>query len=87
MKQKTALILIGIATMATSCTMVHPMVTDNEAVKTGVAKGTAILGFGNIDVSITRAAENGKISKIATVETVYQNAIFYTKAKTTVTGN
>lgn len=77
--------------MLSSCSSSVTMpiaVTDNPVgTKKGVAKATAIFGIcGNCDVSAAKAAKNGKITKIATVDFKIRASFFKTTYETIVTG-
>lgn len=88
MKKTTKLILpllAGCVFGLSSCVTTSYMVTNNPVgTKTGVAK-LALFGKDK-DISLEKAAKNGKITKIGTVE---QRTTFYLiipVVKTTVTG-
>jgi hypothetical protein len=69
MKNKKSILLAGVAGLfLSSCVTSTYMVTDNPVgTKTGVAKMSL---FGkDKDISLEKAAANGKITKIGTVET------------------
>lgn len=74
-----------------SCSVSRPvLVTDNASEKEGVAEYSVILGIFRpmkADVSIKKAAENGGITKVATVDQVIESGIFKSTYKTVVTGN
>jgi hypothetical protein len=85
MKLKRALVLCGLSSLLfSSCVTSTYMVTDNPiGTKTGVAK-MSLFGIDK-DISLEKAASNGKITKIGTVET--RTTIFIVPfVKTTVTG-
>ena len=70
-----------------SCSVTLPLAaTGNKSIKTGVAKSTLFLGFGNIDVSAEKAAKDAGIKKIATVDYQVKGGLFTTTYKTIVTG-
>lgn len=81
---------IALVVSMTSCSISGPfLVTDNTYVKKGEASYSVILGFirpMNADISIKKAAENGGITKIATVDTKIQGGLFKTTYYTVVTG-
>ncbi len=74
----------------TSCVTTWPgLVTQNSiGTKVGVAKRKIILGlaFGHTDLSLTTAAKNGGISKIATVDYTVKGGLFAKTYMVTVTG-
>lgn len=85
MKIKKTFFLFGISTLLlSSCVSSTYMVTDNPVgTKTGVAN-MSIFGVDK-DISLEKAASNGKITKIGTVET--RTTMFILPfVKTTVTG-
>lgn len=97
MKALKYLTFIGMIVFLSSCyTLTTPrigapqvMVTKNPVgSKTGKAERKVILGlaFGDTDLSIMKAAKNGKITKIATVESEVQGNIISTTYRTIVTG-
>ena len=69
------------------------MITDNpggESAKTGEASYNIILGFivpMNADISIKKAAANGGITKVSTVDSKVTGGFFKTTYSTIVTGN
>lgn len=73
-----------------SCTMTYPGVaTGNKAEKDGVAEKTVWFGIAikPVDVSIEKAAKNGGITKVATVDYQVQGGLFKKTYRTLVTGN
>tara|TARA_Y200000002_G_scaffold166843_1_gene137648 strand:- start:1552 stop:1851 length:300 start_codon:yes stop_codon:yes gene_type:complete len=92
MKKLKNYLLIAISIVAfSSCTITTPvLVTDNVVgEKTGVAEVKVFLGiFGplNKDISIKKAAENGKITEIGSVDYAYRIGLFKSEYKTIVTG-
>jgi hypothetical protein len=83
----------AIALTMASCSVSGPiLVTDNpggKSAKTGEASYKIILGFirpMNADISIKKAAENGKITKISTVDSKVKGGLFVTTYSTIVTG-
>lgn len=87
---KTAIIAICLL-VVTSCSISGPiLVTDNVNEKSGEASFTVILGIfrpKNVDISIKKAAANGDITRIATVDLRIKSKIFKTTYTTVVTGN
>ena len=79
--------MIGVSLFvaATSCTVGEShLVTGNPVgKKTGIAKSKI---FGDSDATIMRAAKNGKINKIATVDFVTKYFLIFPFTKVTVTG-
>jgi hypothetical protein len=79
--------------IVTSCSVSGPLIiTDNPGgkdAKKGEASYSVILGFirpMNVDVSIKKAAENGKITKVSTVDYKVKGGLFKTTYSTVVTG-
>ena len=91
MKQKltTYISILFLCSMLASCSVMAPVaVTDNPVgTRKGVAMAKTYFGFGNVDVGIEKAAKNGKITRIATVDyKVMTTFLFYSKYETIVTG-
>jgi hypothetical protein len=90
-KLKNSLLLaVGILAIS-SCTITTPvLVTDNVVgEKTGEASVTVFLGiFGpmNRDISIKKAAENGGITEVGSVDQSIRIGLLTSKYKTIVTG-
>lgn len=87
MKKILCLGLLAISLV--SCSIALPgIATGAKSVKEGVAKKTVWLGLAlsPVDVSIEKAAKNGNIKKIATVDTEVKAGLFSTTYKTIVTG-
>ena len=76
--------------LITGCSVSGPLVvTDNPSEKMGEASYEVILGIFrpmNVDVSIRRAAFNGDITQIATVDYIVERKLFKTRYRTVVTG-
>ena len=92
MKKLKYILAVGVtAVIMASCSVSRPvLVTDNASEKEGVSEMTVILGIFrpmNADLSIKRAAENGNITKVATVDFRVESSLFKTTYKTIVTGN
>jgi len=88
MKKILYLGILGVA--LTSCSVTYPgIATGNVREKEGVSQKTIFLGIAlkPVDVSIEKAAKNGKITKIATVDHQVSYGLFTTTYKTIVTGN
>ena len=87
---KTGVIAIGLIAM-TSCSISGPiLVTDNPNEKKGEASYTVILGIfrpKNVDISIKKAAANGDITKVSTVDFRVKSKIFKKTYTTVVTGS
>lgn len=76
MKYLRTLLVVAVASIFfASCSVVMPVTATSNPVgsKVGTAKATAYLGvlFFNQDASIKRAAKNGGITKISTVDIEY----------------
>lgn len=79
------------ALLVASCSLSKPvLVTDNPAgEKKGVAEFSVVLGIFrpmNADISIKKAAENGDITKVSTVDLRVESKLFKTTYQTVVTG-
>ena len=84
-KIKQLLFLSVIAIGATSCVSTSTMITDNPVgTKTGVAR--LKLFAKDKDFSIEKAAKNGSITKIGTVEVKTTLYLIFPVIETTVTG-
>lgn len=87
---KTGVIAAVLMTMV-SCSMSGPiLVTDNENTKKGTASYSVILGIfrpKDADVSIAKAARNGDITRVSSVDWKVESKLFRTTYTTVVTGN
>jgi hypothetical protein len=73
-----------------SCSISYPgIATGNEAIKTGVSEKTIWFGIAirPVNISAEKAAKNGGITKIATLDYSIRVGLFRTTYKTIVTGN
>jgi len=73
-----------------SCTVTYPgIATGNTAEKVGVSERTVWLGIAirPVDESVEKAAKNGGITKIATMDYSMRYGLFRNTYKTIVTGN
>ena len=90
-KVKNIFVALTTILVISSCSISRPvLVTDNASEKQGVAEFDVVLGFlrpKDADVSIKKAAENGGITKVATVDFRVEGSLFKTTYKTIVTGN
>lgn len=90
--KKLAVVMLALATLfLVGCTTVSPVTaTSNDlGSKVGEASGTYLFGFlplGNMNMGIQKAAQNGGITKISTVDTKVKSGLFTTKISTIVTG-
>lgn len=90
--KKLAVVMLALATLfLVGCTTVSPVTatSNNLGSKVGEASGTYLFGFfplGNMDMGIQKAAQNGGITKISTVDTKVKSGLFTTKISTVVTG-
>ena len=79
-----------IAILFASCSVSRPiLITDNASKKTGTAELNVVLGIFRpmeADLSIAKAAKNGGITKVATVDYTVESKLFKTTYKTIVTG-
>lgn len=85
---KAFVVLLAAAGLAGCSVSVPFAVTDNGVgSKVGVARHKTFLGICfKCDVSIAKAAANGGITKIATVDYTVRNGFFTVTYETTVTG-
>lgn len=87
---KISVIICVLVTMA-SCSISGPiLVTDNANEKKGEASYSVVLGIfrpKEADISIKKAAENGDITRVATVDFKVVSKMFKTTYTTVVTGN
>jgi hypothetical protein len=77
--------------LVSSCSVSAPVLITNNTIgkKTGKAEYSVILGFirpMDADIGIAKAAKNGKITKIATVDYQVKSGFFKTTYTTIVTG-
>ena len=91
--KKLAVVMLALATLfLVGCTTVSPVTaTSNDlGSKVGEASGTYLFGFlplgFNMDMGIQKAAQNGGITKISTVDAKVKSGLFTTKISTVVTG-
>lgn len=84
------IIFVGvIAAVLTSCaSATYPGVaTGNQSLKTGIAEKKVWFGTAKtVDLGIVKAAQNGGITKVATVDYQIKYGFFNTTYKTIVTG-
>ena len=76
--------------MAISCSVTYPKITiEKEVVKEGISQKTIWFGIvlRPVDVSIEKAAKNGNITKITSVDYQVKAGLFSKTYKTIVTGN
>jgi hypothetical protein len=87
---KTILPVALLAVILSSCGATMPlMLTDNaNGGKVGTAEFTTVFGFGPMhkDLSLAKAAKNGGITKISTVDYYVQGGLFKTTYQIIVTG-
>jgi hypothetical protein len=90
-KIKSIFAVLTTVLILASCSISRPvLVTDNASEKEGVSEFSVILGIfrpKEADISIKKAAENGGITKVATVDFKIESKFFKTTYKTIVTGN
>lgn len=84
-KTKLFICAVAISGFMSSCVTTTYMITDNPV---GTKVGVAKLGFfaKDKDISLEKAAADGKITKIGTVETRTTFIVIFPIVKTTVTG-
>lgn len=87
---KIGIIACTLLTMV-SCSISGPiLVTDNENTKKGTASYSVFLGIfrpKDADVSIAKAARNGDITRVSSVDWKVESKLFRTTYTTVVTGN
>ena len=87
---KISVIFCVLITMA-SCSISGPvLITDNSNEKRGEASYSVVLGIfrpKEADISIKKAAENGDITKVSSVDFKVTSKVFKTTYTTVVTGN
>lgn len=88
---KTVLGAVVLAATVSSCAISYPMiVTANKSVKEGRASASSFFGISpfNADLSIKTAAENGGITRVATVDFLIESKLLGIQQKwtTVVTG-
>ena len=91
MKKTLVVLALVFAFVLVGCTTVSPLAatSNNLGSKVGEAEGTYLFGtlpLGNLDMGIQKAAQNGGITKISTVDVKTKVGIFTTKVTTVVTG-
>ena len=100
MKNIKVLIVVVVAFLATSCTVVRPYAVTNNQIgdAVGVSKTTLIFGASaaneleqamfstNKNFGVIEAAKNGNIDKVATVDVESSNYYFFSTVKIIVTG-
>jgi len=87
---KKILFLAIISLSLGSCAITYPgIATGNVANKTGISERSIWFGIAikPVDVSVEKAAKNGNITKIATMDYQMRNGLFRVTYKTIVTGN
>jgi len=90
-KLKTVFALATVVAMMSSCSLTFPVNATSNPVgkKVGTAKATGYLGilFFNADASIKKAAKQGGITKISTVDVKYSSILgLVVSYETIVTG-
>ncbi len=92
---KNLIMVAGIAALLSSCVASGPtaggpgvLATSNSGTKSGIAERKIFLffSFGETDLSMTTAAKNGGITKIATVDSYVKKGLFFSTYQTIVTG-
>ena len=88
MKHSIIFIILASCMIFSSCSVTAPLaITDNPVgTRKGIASSTTFFGLGNVDVGIEKAAKNGKITKVATVDYKVSSFLFIIKFETIVTG-
>ena len=91
MKKTLVVLALVFAFVLVGCTTVSPLAatSNNLGSKVGEAEGTYLFGtlpLGNLDMGIQKAAQNGGITKISTVDVKVKNLVVLTKITTVVTG-
>jgi hypothetical protein len=85
--------LLGMALLTatfSSCAVGYPVLTTDNNIGSKVGESSYDIIFGIVtkggDASIKKAAQNGDITKIATVDLVVESKLIKTTVKTIVTG-
>lgn len=91
MKKALVVLALVLAFVLVGCTTVAPLTATSNPLgsKVGEATGTYLFGIPlsfNIDLGVQKAAQNGGISKISTVDVKVKNLVVLTKITTVVTG-
>lgn len=91
MKKTLVVLALVFAFVLVGCTTVAPLTATSNPLgsKVGEATGTYLFGIPlsfNIDLGVQKAAQNGGISKISTVDVKVKNLVVLTKITTVVTG-
>lgn len=91
MKKLVVVMFALVALLFVGCTTVAPLTATSNPLgsKVGEATGTYLFGIPlsfNIDLGVQKAAQNGGISKISTVDVKVKNLVVITKVTTVVTG-
>lgn len=87
---KKILLFASAVALCASCTMVYPgIATGNVAEKTGEVEKEVWFGIAikPVNLGIEKAASNGGITKVATVDYSIKKGLFKTTYKVIVTGN
>lgn len=90
-KKITSMAVVALAALIlTSCSITAPLAVSSNPIgkKVGTAKANIILGFvfGG-DYSVQKAAQNGGITKVSSVDVKYFNVLYvFQSRKTIVTG-
>ena len=84
--------MIALMALFTSCSFYRPVSVSSNSVgrKTGKTCVKHLFGFiplGSSDITIAKAAKNGGISKVNSVDTSFSHYLFLTKSCTIVNGN
>jgi len=90
MKLVRNILAIGAVAILASCSLTYPGFATRNPVgsKVGTAERKIFLGlaFGHTDLGLQKAAKNGNITKIATVDITIKGGLFSKTYKVTVTG-
>jgi drug/metabolite transporter (DMT)-like permease len=90
MKKLLIFMVLAVFLLSSCASITAPVSISSHDIgsKTGVSTGKIYLGlFGTADAGIVKAAENGGITKISTVDFTYENLLFIVTTFTcTVTG-
>ncbi len=89
---KTITSLLFILICLSSCSFYGPVAVSSNEVGRKLGKACVkhlfgLIPMGSTDISIAKAAHNGGISKISSVDSSYSNYLFMSKRCTHVNGN
>lgn len=93
MKKLFGLVALTATLLLASCTSVMPLAATSNTLGSKVGEASTTMIFGVIpmsteaDIGIQKAAQNGGISKISTVDQKVKNYVLWSEVTTVVTGD